>query len=129
MAGHVPAGFMPGLQSSEAYYPNTTARLLRGAPWARLLSRIGDALMMHLLLHGSIFLPLPNGCFLQASGMPAPQVRCKGSARATCGLPHFAADLAQRIPAMGPASRTSLGRHRVCDALSTTRGARGSCRS
>lgn len=72
-----PVGFIPGLQSSEAYYPNTTARMLRGASWERLLSRIGDALMMHLLLHGSIFLSLPNGCFLQVSGAPAPQVSRK----------------------------------------------------
>lgn len=71
---HPPVGFMPGLQSSEAHYPNTSARELRGAAWERLLSRVGDAVMVHLLLHASIFLALPNGCFLQVSGMPAPQV-------------------------------------------------------
>ena len=65
---------MPGLQSSQAFYPNTTARMLRGAAWDCLLSRIGDALMMHLLLYGSIFVALPNGSFLQVSGVPAPQV-------------------------------------------------------
>lgn len=74
LAERPPVAFMPGLQSSEAYYPNTTARMLRGAVWERLLSRIGDAVMMHLLLYGSIFLALPNGCFLQVSGAPAPQV-------------------------------------------------------
>lgn len=74
MAARVSLGFMPGLQSSEAYFPNTTTRLLRGAVWERLLSRVGDALMMHLLLHSSIFVPLPNGSFLQVSGHPAPQV-------------------------------------------------------
>ena len=68
-------GFVPGLHHAEAYYPNTTAAALRGAPWQRLLSRVGDGVMMHLLLHCSLFLPLPNGCFLQASGTPVAQVR------------------------------------------------------
>ena len=67
-------GFVPGLHHAEAYYPNTTAAALRGLAWQRLLSRVGDGVMMHLLLHCSLFLPLPNGCFLQASGTPVAQV-------------------------------------------------------
>lgn len=40
-----------------------------------LLSRCGDAPMLHLLLHASVFAPLPNGCLLQLSGLPAVEVR------------------------------------------------------
>jgi hypothetical protein len=40
-----------------------------------LLSRCGDALMLHLLLHASVFAPLPGGCLLQLSGLPAAEVR------------------------------------------------------
>ena len=47
---------------------NSTAAQLEGGAWQLLLSRIGDTLMLFLLMHTSIFLPLPHGCFLQAAG-------------------------------------------------------------
>ena len=75
MVARMGQGFVPGLHHSEAYYPNTTNAALCGPAWERLLSRVGDGVMMHLLLHCSLFLPLPNGCFLQASGTPIAQVR------------------------------------------------------
>ena len=40
-----------------------------------LLARCGDTLMLHLLLHASLFAPLPNGCLLQLSGPPAVEVQ------------------------------------------------------
>ena len=49
---------------------------LKSEPWQLLLSRIGDVLMLHLLMHAAIFKPLPNSCFLQLTGIPADQA-CK----------------------------------------------------
>ena len=63
-----------GLFGTEAHHPNTTTDLLKGEPWQLLLSRIGDTLMLYLLMHTSLFLPLPNGCFLQVTGPPIAEV-------------------------------------------------------
>lgn len=63
-----------GTQAAEAYHPNTTVRTLKGRDWQRLLLLVGDALMLHLLLHASLFVPLANGCFLQLAGPPIAQV-------------------------------------------------------
>lgn len=68
------AQFVQGLHRTEAYYPNTTIKQLRQPSWQLLLSRIGDSLMLHLLMHVTIFVPLPNGCYLQVNGLPAAQV-------------------------------------------------------
>lgn len=57
-----------GLFGTEAHHMNTTTDLLKGEAWQLLLSRIGDTLMLFLLMHTSLFLPLPNGCFLQVTG-------------------------------------------------------------
>ena len=65
----------PGLRHAEPYAANTTAALLAQGGWPVLLARCGDALMLHLLLHASIFAPLPNGCLLQLSGLPAVEVK------------------------------------------------------
>lgn len=65
---------MQGLYRTEAYYPNTTIKQLKQPSWQLLLSRIGDSLMLHLLMHVTIFVPLPNGCYLQVTGLPAAQV-------------------------------------------------------
>ena len=46
---------------------------LKSEPWQLLLSRIGDVLMLHLLMHAAIFKPLPNSCFLQLTGVSADQ--------------------------------------------------------
>ena len=64
-----------GLRHAEAYAANTTAEQLRRGAWPALLARCGDALMLHLLLHASLFAPLPNGCLLQLSGPAAADVR------------------------------------------------------
>ena len=53
---------------------NTTTAQLHGQAWQLLLSRVGDTLMLFLLMHTSLFLPLPNGCHLQATGACVAQV-------------------------------------------------------
>ena len=53
---------------------NTTTAQLQGQAWQLLLSRVGDTLMLFLLMHTSLFLPLPHGCYLQASGTCIAQV-------------------------------------------------------
>ena len=68
------AQYVQGLHRTEAYYPNTTIKQLKQPSWQLLLSRIGDSLMLHLLMHATIFVPLPNGCYLQVTGLPAAQV-------------------------------------------------------
>lgn len=68
------AQYVQGLHRTEAYYPNTTIKQLKQTSWQLLLSRIGDSLMLHLLMHVTIFVPLPNGCYLQVTGLPAAQV-------------------------------------------------------
>ena len=57
-----------------------------------LLSRCGDALMLHLLLHASVFAPLPGGCLLQLSGLPAAEVGVS-----LCGANRFMCILRQRV--------------------------------
>lgn len=49
-------------------------QLLQGPEWQLLLQRIGDSLMIFLLLHCSIFLPLPNNSYLQVAGPPIHEV-------------------------------------------------------
>jgi len=49
-------------------------RALDTSEWRLLLSRIGDQQMLRLLQECSIFLPLPNMCFLQVSGEPISKV-------------------------------------------------------
>ncbi|KAK9817956.1 hypothetical protein WJX72_004857 [[Myrmecia] bisecta] len=68
------AFYLQGMHNAEAYYPNTTTKSLRDGPWPLLLSRIGDSLMLYLLMHVSIFLPLANGCYLQVAGTPIGKV-------------------------------------------------------
>ena len=68
------AQYVQGLHRTEAYYPNTTTKLLKGAAWQLLLSRIGDSIMLHLLMNASIFLHMANGCYLQVTGTPVTQV-------------------------------------------------------
>lgn len=73
------AQYVQGLHRTEAHYPNTTIKILKGPAWQLLLSRIGDSLMLYLLMHVSIFLPMSNGCYLQVTGTPATQVSCSVS--------------------------------------------------
>ena len=62
------------MSTAEAYYPNSLTAQLLGPPWRLLLSRIGDTLMLYLLVHASLFARLPNGCALQLTGPPLQQV-------------------------------------------------------
>lgn len=47
---------------------------LQTPTWCKLLQCIGDSLMVHLLLHTSIFVPLGNSNFLQLTGRPVFEV-------------------------------------------------------
>lgn len=60
-----------GSSSTEIYHHNAISDSLLTSPWELLLSRIGDTLMLYLLLHVTMFRRLPNGCCLQLSGPPA----------------------------------------------------------
>ena len=53
-----------------SFYKNTTTQILCGPLWEILLKRIGQPVMMHLLLHCAMFVPLPNNCYLQVCGRP-----------------------------------------------------------
>jgi hypothetical protein len=43
--------------------------------WAVLLGRVGDEVMLALLLHGAVFSPLPGGNYVQLAGTPVHTVR------------------------------------------------------
>eukprot|EP01105_Mastigella_eilhardi_P020645 TRINITY_DN4932_c0_g1_i2.p1 TRINITY_DN4932_c0_g1~~TRINITY_DN4932_c0_g1_i2.p1 ORF type:complete len:947 (+),score=178.54 TRINITY_DN4932_c0_g1_i2:2-2842(+) len=57
-----------GRHGSVCLYPNTLHKIILGPNWDLLLTRIGDALLLHMLLRLCVFTPLPNGCFFQLSG-------------------------------------------------------------
>ncbi|KAL3653267.1 hypothetical protein CASFOL_002948 [Castilleja foliolosa] len=65
---------------------------LTSSKWTVLLKRVGDAMMMYLLKHTSLFLPLPRKKFHQISGFPISDLSCKISRR-------------------GPGSKTQLFSH------------------
>ena len=69
--------------SGKGQYGVSTLEELKSKPWQLLLSRIGDVLMLHLLMHAAIFKPLPNSCFLQLTGVPADQA-CTATALRIC---------------------------------------------
>jgi telomerase reverse transcriptase len=50
------------------FYPNTLVNIFQNATWVKILSRIGEELMLHLLIDCSVFMSLPNGCFVQLNG-------------------------------------------------------------
>ncbi|KAF8273248.1 hypothetical protein EI94DRAFT_1444363, partial [Lactarius quietus] len=52
------------------FFVNTIVTALQGSDWERLLGRIGDGAMLHLLTEASIFVPLPNECLCQMAGTP-----------------------------------------------------------
>ncbi len=60
--------------AADSCHLNSSVEILKGEPWQQMLSQIGDALMLHLLMHAAIFQPLPNGCFLQLTGTAVDQV-------------------------------------------------------
>lgn len=59
----------------EVVAPNSQVELLKQAPWPAIHQAVGDAIMLRLLLHVSIFWPLPNGCYLQLTGPHIFQVK------------------------------------------------------
>ncbi|PSC73504.1 telomerase reverse transcriptase [Micractinium conductrix] len=65
---------VPGMTTAEALHHNSTTATLCSPAWQLLLSRVGDTLMLYLLLHTSLFAELPNACCLQLSGPPISQV-------------------------------------------------------
>eukprot|EP00775_Hariotina_reticulata_P002141 gene2141-2460_t len=70
------SSFIPGLYHAQQQQANTSTALLLGAEWQQLLSRIGDELMLLLLLHSSIFVMLPGSNYLQVTGKPLHEVSC-----------------------------------------------------
>jgi hypothetical protein len=63
------------LRHAEAWCSSGAQQLLLGQEWQLLLARVGDALMLHLLLHTSIFLWLPNNNYVQVAGKAIQEVR------------------------------------------------------
>ena len=63
-------GFVPGLFHAQQQQPSSTAAALSSPEWATLLSRVGDELMLALLLQGVVFAPLPGGNYVQLAGAP-----------------------------------------------------------
>ena len=61
-------------QGRSVFGGNTLVDWLLSPPWKLLHSRIGDTLMLYLLLHVSMFVSLPNGCCFQLTGLPAASV-------------------------------------------------------
>ncbi|KAF9647962.1 hypothetical protein BDM02DRAFT_3072116, partial [Thelephora ganbajun] len=47
---------------------NTIVNSLQGESWVRLLSRVGEDVLLHLFTGTSVFIPLPNGCLCQVTG-------------------------------------------------------------
>ncbi|KJE96616.1 hypothetical protein CAOG_06915 [Capsaspora owczarzaki ATCC 30864] len=64
-------GTVNSLYGVENYFPNTTLNYLKTLPWELLLARMGDSVVLHLLLSASVFVRLNNGCYMQVSGAPA----------------------------------------------------------
>jgi telomerase reverse transcriptase len=52
------------------YEKANNSKTMTSPAWELLLSRIGDTLMLHLLLNVSMFATLENGCYFQLSGEP-----------------------------------------------------------
>jgi hypothetical protein len=65
-----------GLYHAQLVAPGAggNASALLSSEWCQLLSRIGDELMLSLLLHCSIFSPLPGNNMLQLTGRPVSMV-------------------------------------------------------
>jgi hypothetical protein len=59
-----------GTQGFIVKYPNTLLTVMKRKPFRVLLSRIGDSCWVELLTKYSMFVELPNGCYMQISGLP-----------------------------------------------------------
>ena len=62
---------LAGTANTEVYHTNAVADSLISPAWPLLLSRIGDTLMLYLLLHCSMFTRVENDCCFQLTGLPA----------------------------------------------------------
>ncbi|XP_072033355.1 telomerase reverse transcriptase-like [Amphiura filiformis] len=61
---------VPGASDTGHFLPGNTGNQLKTPNWKRLLSRIGDEVMMHLLGDLSVFVKAPPSCFIQLTGTP-----------------------------------------------------------
>lgn len=61
---------MEGAHRTEMYCIDGTAKSMCSPAWQLLQTRIGDTLMLYLLLHVSMFSTLENDCFFQLTGYP-----------------------------------------------------------
>lgn len=61
---------MSSATKSSCGLSSGTAKLLLSPAWEMLLSRIGDTLMVYLLLNVSMFLKMKNQCYFQVTGNP-----------------------------------------------------------
>lgn len=61
---------MEGAHRTEMYCIDGTAKSMCSPAWQLLQTRIGDTLMLYLLLHVSMFSTLENECFFQLTGYP-----------------------------------------------------------
>ena len=61
---------MSTMRRDTAGISSGAGKLLLSPAWEVLLSRIGDTLMLYILLNVSIFLKMENHCYFQLSGYP-----------------------------------------------------------
>lgn len=61
---------MGNMRQNSAGVSSGAGKLLLSPGWEVLLSRIGDTLMLYLLLNVSIFLKMKNNCYFQLAGHP-----------------------------------------------------------
>ncbi|XP_070542582.1 telomerase reverse transcriptase-like [Ptychodera flava] len=54
----------------ESNQPGVACSRFQSRPWQTLLNRVGDDIMMHLLLHTSLFMFVPPDCYVQITGIP-----------------------------------------------------------
>lgn len=114
-----PTLLFQSLTSSTGPEAGAAALLLNSPSWKLLLSRIGDTLMLYLLLHCSLFLQMNNGGLVQLSGYCMAAI-----ARAAVFGGSGAAAAAPGGNARGEALRT--GKRRRLEAPGDVREASGS---
>lgn len=91
-----------GTAGTEAYHANSVSDSLLAPPWQLLLSRIGDTLMLYLLLHVSMFSCLGNDTCLQLAGPSA--VTAVRSFKRAAAVPQLAEDVRFRFRRGGRAA-------------------------
>ncbi|KAJ3084335.1 hypothetical protein HDU99_001757 [Rhizoclosmatium hyalinum] len=63
------AAAVAGIHGVQNVWPNSAVSILKSNRWQHLLDRIGPRAMSHLLLSVSVFVELPNNCFVQLTGL------------------------------------------------------------